>query len=144
MLYRATFADIDVMAAIHAAAFPPKEAWGRDVFSLQLDLPGVFGLLHPAGGMILTRVAADEAEILTIAVTPNARRGGIAASLLSTAMNSAATMGAMAAFLEVAVVNTAALALYTRAGFTQIGRRPNYYTDNTDALVMRCDLTPGC
>jgi ribosomal-protein-alanine N-acetyltransferase len=144
MLYRATLADIDVMAAIHAAAFPPKETWGRDVFSLQLDLPGVFGLLHPAGGMILARVAADEAEILTIAVTPEARRGGIGASLLSAAMSRAATMGAITVFLEVSVVNTAAFALYAKAGFTMVGKRRHYYADNTDALVMRCDVSPGC
>ena len=45
MLYRATSADIDVMAAIHAAAFPPKDAWSREVFGLELDFPGVFGVI---------------------------------------------------------------------------------------------------
>lgn len=139
MLYRATPADIDVMAAIHAAAFPPKEAWGRDVFNIQLNFPGVFGLLHPSGGTILMRVTADEAEILTIAVTPATRRGGIATSLLSEAVTRTAAMGATAIFLEVSVVNSAALALYSRTGFIQVGRRPHYYSDNTDALVMRFD-----
>ncbi len=137
MLYRATSADIDVMAAIHAAAFPPKDAWSREVFGLELDFPGVFGVLHRSGGMILMRVAADEAEILTIAVTPEIRRDGIAASLLSDAMIRAAAMGARAIFLEVSVANTAALALYSRAGFIQVGQRPRYYSDGTDALVMR-------
>jgi len=139
MLYRAGQADIDVMAAIHASAFSPKDAWGRDVFSLQLGFPGVFGLLHPTGGMILMRLAADEAEVLTLAVTPAVRRGGIARSLLFQATTTAAAMGAKSVFLEVSVANIAALALYSRAGFIQAGRRPRYYSDNSDALVMRFD-----
>ncbi len=127
------------MAAIHATAFSPPDAWGRDAFSLQLGFPGVFGLLHPSGGMILMRLAADEAEVLTLAVTPEARRGGIAASLLSEATATAAAMGAKSIFLEVSVTNIAASALYSRAGFIEAGRRPHYYSDNTDALVMRFD-----
>jgi ribosomal-protein-alanine N-acetyltransferase len=143
MLHRATPADIGVMAAIHATAFTPPDAWSRDVFGIHLGLPGVFGLLHPSGGMILMRVASDQAEILTIAVTPEARRAGIATSLLSEATARAAAMGATAIFLEVSVVNIAALALYSRAGFIQVGRRPHYYSDNTDALVMRFDPPGG-
>lgn len=127
------------MAAIHATAFSPPDAWGRDAFSLQLGFPGVFGLLHPSGGMILMRLAADEAEVLTLAVTPEARRGGIATSLLSEATATAAAMGAKSIFLEVSVTNIAASALYSRAGFIEAGRRPHYYSDNTDALVMRFD-----
>ena len=127
------------MAAIHATAFSPPDVWGRDAFNLQLGFPGVFGLLHPSGGMILMRIAADEAEVLTLAVTPEARRGGIAASLLAEATTIAAAMGAKSIFLEVSVTNIAASALYSRAGFTEAGRRPHYYSDNTDALVMRFD-----
>jgi len=139
MLYRATQADVDVMAAIHAAAFVPPDVWSRDVFSLQLELPNVFGLLDPAGGMILMRVAADEAEVLTIAVTPAARRRGVAGALLFEATTRAFGMGAAVIFLEVSVANIAALRLYTRAGFVQVGLRRGYYSDNTDALVLRFD-----
>ena len=46
---RATYADIDILAAIHDAAFPPADAWSGDVFGLQLALPNVFGLLHAVG-----------------------------------------------------------------------------------------------
>ena len=143
MLPRAGQADIAVMAAIHAAAFRPPDAWGRDVFSLQLGHPGVFGLVHPSGGMILMRVVADEAEVLTLAVMPEARRGGVGASLLSEATTIAATMGAQSIFLEVSVANSAAMALYLQAGFITAGRRRYYYSDNTDALVMRLDTIPG-
>jgi ribosomal-protein-alanine N-acetyltransferase len=141
--YRAALADIDLMAAVHASAFAGSDAWSRDVFSLQLALPNVFGLLHPSGGMILARVAADEAEILTLAVNPAARRGGIGAALLREAASLAATMGARAVFLEVSVANIAARQLYSASGFIQAGRRPRYYSDNSDALVLRLDLGEG-
>lgn len=148
MPFPATIADIDAMAAIHADAFPPDDSWPRDVFAQQLGFPGVFGMLHPSGGMILMRVAADEAEILTIAVAHAARRGGVARALLCEATIHAANVGAKAIFLEVSVANIAALRLYTHAGFIQVGRRPRYYSDNTDALVLRFDVvaskqTPG-
>jgi ribosomal-protein-alanine N-acetyltransferase len=142
MLRRATLADTVVMAAIHATGFSPRDAWSRDVFSLQLEMPNVFGLLHPDGGVIVARVAADEAEVLTLAVAPAARRGGIGAALLSEAMTMTAAMGARAVFLEVSVANIAAQRVYTRAGFVQAGLRRHYYSDNTDALVLRLDLNP--
>jgi [ribosomal protein S18]-alanine N-acetyltransferase len=140
VLHRATLADIDVMAAVHASAFAAPDRWSRDVFSLQLALPNVFGLLHAAGGMILVRVAVDEAEILTLAVDLNVRRSGIGAALLQEATTLAATMGVRSVFLEVSVANITAHRLYTRTGFIQAGRRPQYYSDNSDALVLRLDL----
>jgi ribosomal-protein-alanine N-acetyltransferase len=140
MVCRATPADGAVMAAIHATAFPAPDAWRADVFSQQLALPGAFGLLHPSGGMILVRVAADEAEILTLAVAPEARGNRIAAALLQQAAATASAMGATAVFLEVAVGNTAARAAYGRAGFQPVGRRRAYYADLSDALVLRLAL----
>lgn len=137
LLYRATQADIDVMAAIHGSAFAPPDAWSRNVFSLQLGLHNVFGLLHPDGGMILMRLAADEAEVLTIAVSPAVRRRGIASALLAEATTQAAAAGAAAIFLEVSVANIAAMRLYTAAGFHEVGQRRHYYSDGADALVLR-------
>jgi ribosomal-protein-alanine N-acetyltransferase len=140
VLCRAALTDVDVMATVHAAAFPARDAWSRDVFSLQLANPGVFGLLHRSGGVILARVAADEAEILTVAVLPALRRGGIATALLHEATIIAAAMGSRSVFLEVSVTNSAARQVYARAGFAEAGRRPNYYSDNSDALVLRLDI----
>ncbi len=137
---RATLADIDVMAAIHAGAFPPPDAWSRDIFDLHLGQPNVFGLLHPSGGTIMVRFAAGEAEILTLAVLPDARRGGIGRALLRHAMALSASIGVQSVFLEVSVANAAAHRLYVAAGFVPVGRRPRYYTDRSDALVMRLDL----
>jgi [ribosomal protein S18]-alanine N-acetyltransferase len=128
------------MAMIHASAFPRTEAWSRDVFGLQLELPNVFGLLYLSNGLILVRVAADEAEILTLAVEPSVRRSGIGGILLREATTRAEALGARTVFLEVSIGNIAARRLYTRAGFVQVGLRPHYYSDNSDALVLRLDL----
>ena len=138
---RAGQADIDVLAAIHATAFSAGDAWSRDVFDLQLAMPNVFGLIHRDGGLILMRQAADEADVLTLAVVPAARRGGIANALLLEAIDAAARRGVRTVFLEVSTANSAARALYTKTGFSRVGLRRLYYADRSDALVLRLDLT---
>lgn len=142
MLRRAIHADVEVMAAIHAAAFAAADAWSAEVFDLQLAMPNIFGLLHQKGGLILARVAADEAEILTLAVVPAVRRAGLGFALLAAATELATSLSARAIFLEVSATNIAAQALYTRAGFIHAGRRRRYYSDASDALVLRLDIKP--
>jgi ribosomal-protein-alanine N-acetyltransferase len=139
----AGIAHAAAMAAIHHTAFPRGEAWRTDAIALQLALPGVIGWLDWRGGMILARVAADEVEVLTLAVAPAARRQGLGTRLLDAAMALAASRGARVAFLEVSIGNVAARTLYARAGFTPTGRRPRYYADGTDALVLRRTLAPA-
>jgi len=136
-------ADADLMAEIHGAAFPPGESWSRDVMLLQLELPTTFGFVHSRQGMILGRVAADEAEVLTLAVKPGHQRQGIGAALLRAAMERAAGLGAVSMFLEVAVTNNAARALYAAHGFSEAGLRRHYYEDGTDALVLRSIMSDG-
>jgi [ribosomal protein S18]-alanine N-acetyltransferase len=142
MLRRAIQADNKVMAAIHAAAFAPADAWSAEVFDLQLAMPNIFGLLHQKGGMILAQVVADEAEILTLAVVPTVRRTGLGFGLLAAAIDLATSLSARAIFLEVSITNIAARALYTKAGFIQAGQRRRYYSDASDALVLRFDIKP--
>ena len=139
-LQHATMAHVACKAAIHADAFPPREAWGEDAIALQLAMPGVFGLLHAQGGMILARVTEDEAEVLTLAVAPEVRRQGVARALLEGAMAAAREQAARTMVLEVAIGNTAARGLYERAGFVEAGRRPRYYADGGDALILRARL----
>jgi ribosomal-protein-alanine N-acetyltransferase len=140
-LERAGVSHAAAMASIHRMAFPPDEIWGTDAFALQLALPGVFGWLDPHGGMILARVTADQAEVLTFAVIAKARRQGIGARLLDATLRLAEAQGARTAFLEVSISNTTALALYARAGFVPVGIRPRYYADGTDAMVLRRALS---
>ena len=125
------------MAALHAAAFPPGERWGADALAVQLGLPGAAGWLQGADGFVLFRVAADEAEILTLAVHPDRQRRGVGRALLGAALASAASSGARSMFLEVAETNAPACRLYAAAGFTEVGRRPRYYRGGRDALVLR-------
>jgi ribosomal-protein-alanine N-acetyltransferase len=129
-----------VLGAIHAAAFPAAEAWSVTMFAAQLGLPGVFALLDEAGGMILVRVAADESEILTLAVAPQARRRGLGRALVQAALDAATQAGAATMFLEVSDRNEAALTLYEAAGFRATGRRRRYYVDGTDAVTMAATL----
>lgn len=95
-------------------------------------------------GFVLSRMAADEAEILTIGVAPLARRKGIAGLLLSTHLGRLTAAGTRRVFLEVDHENHAALALYASFGFQKVGERKAYYRraegDSAKALVMRRDL----
>jgi ribosomal-protein-alanine N-acetyltransferase len=139
----ATWGHAGVMAEIHRTAFPATEAWSRDVMLLQLGMQATFGLVYSRAGMILGRVTVDEAEILTLAVDPGQRRRGIGTALLGAAMARATKLGAAFMFLEVAVTNDAARALYAAHGFTEAGLRRHYYTDGTDALILRSTLATG-
>lgn len=137
---RAGLAHGAALAAIHAAAFPEGERWDAAVMAAQLVLPGVFGWIDGRGGMVLARVVADEAEILTLGVAAGARRVGLGRALLAAAMAEAAAVGAAQMFLEVSAGNAAALGLYAGAGFAAVGRRLAYYPDGSDAMVLRVVL----
>jgi ribosomal-protein-alanine N-acetyltransferase len=129
-------AQAPVLARIHAAAFPPAEAWGAAAIAALLATPGTAALLSGRAGMAMLRVAADEAEILTLAVRPAARRRGIGRGLLAATLRVAAEAGAARMLLEVAEANHAARSLYSAAGFAPVGRRPRYYPDGGDALLL--------
>ncbi len=143
MLEPATAAHAGALAFIHARAFPAGERWGADTMLLQLELPGVFGWIAPLGGMILARVAADEAEVLTLAVDPALQRRGTGGALIAEAIRTAASRGARSMVLEVAEANGAARALYAGFGFAEVGRRPRYYRGGVDALVLRAVIPCG-
>ena len=142
--------DLDRAAALHAEAFVPwgERAWTRQDVAELLVSPGVAGLLLEVdggdAGLAICRVAADEAELLTIAVRPAYRRRGAARHLLTAAIDHARSAGARALFLEVATDNPGARALYELAGFCAIGNRPAYFRRGdrpaADALVMRLGL----
>ncbi|HWD26795.1 MAG TPA: GNAT family N-acetyltransferase [Rhizomicrobium sp.] len=133
--------DLAALAAIHAACFP--DPWDAKALADLLATPGTV-LVARAGGFILARAAAGEAEILTLAVAPDARRHGVATSLVREAASHTQQQGAEALFLEVACGNDAARALYAGLGFVEAGRRKAYYTAGRavpeDALVLRANL----
>ena len=130
--------NVAELAALHAAAF--TDAWRESAIRDLFATPGVFALTAPEG-FILACVVGGEAEILTLAVAPAARRKGFARALVRSAADHAATLGATSLFLEVSVRNDAAQALYRGLGFVTVGRRKAYYADE-DADILRLPLPP--
>jgi [ribosomal protein S18]-alanine N-acetyltransferase len=128
------------MAAIHAACFTSPRPWSEGEFRDLIGDALILRALHGTQGFALARAVAGEAELLTIAVEPDCRRGGIGGQLLAQVTEQSRTKGAQVMFLEVAEGNAPAIALYTRAGFHLAGRRPRYYDDRIDALIYRMVL----
>jgi ribosomal-protein-alanine N-acetyltransferase len=130
-----------VLAALHARCFTSPRPWNEAEFADILADPLAFLLVEGDAGFLLGRAVAGEAELLTIAVAPEARQRGLGRKLVSRFLYQARLRGAETAFLEVAEDNTAAKTLYARAGFTEAGRRRGYYRAPTgqavDALVLR-------
>ena len=144
--------DLDLASRLHGEAFVPlgERVWTRQDMAGLLASPGVAGWALLSGGaaigFALCRVAADEAELLTIAVEPNQRRRGAGRALLAAVTAHARAVGARSLFLEVGADNTAARSLYAQVGFREVGRRAAYYTRPTgraDALVLRLTLIDG-
>lgn len=140
-------ADCALLAELHAAGFP-EDPWSAESLATLLAMPGAAGALAvdadgPAG-FALWRVAADEAEIVTLCIRPAARRRGHARALMEAAMASCAAAGARRLILEVAAGNAAAESLYGGLGFRQTGRRPAYYRRigraPVDALLLEAAL----
>lgn len=127
------------MAAIHASAFTFPRPWSAAEISDLMASPGVFACTEP-GGFVLGRVILDEAELLTIAVSPALRLQGKGRRLLVGFGDAARARGATTGFLEVAADNTGALALYAAVGWRPTGRRKGYYRtaagDRVDAVLM--------
>jgi ribosomal-protein-alanine N-acetyltransferase len=145
-LSEATPRDAAAIAALHAVSF--HRGWSeQEIERMTLDRNVV---THRATvgsrliGFIISRRATDEAEILSVAVAPARRGKGIARRLLDLHMRRLAGLGTRTLFLEVGEDNTAALRLYRRAGFREVGRREGYYVDDAGnrsaALVLRRDL----
>lgn len=140
--------DAAGMARIHQAGF--AHGWDENALRLLMEKPGCLALaaFESAGevvGFVITRQAADEAELLTIAIDPKRRRQGIAARLLAHAFQLSRLRGVRYMYLEVASGNKGAIALYRNNGFIEVGRRQAYYQLSRktpeDALVLRKDLS---
>lgn len=135
----------DALAALHARAFTTPRSWSAKEFAGWLADPLAFLLVEGDAGFLLGRAVAGEAELLTVAVAPEARGRGLGQRLVSRFLYQARLRGAEVAFLEVAEDNAPARRVYSRAGFTQTGRRRGYYRTPegrpVDALVMQRVLT---
>lgn len=131
-------------AAAEAAQWPPES------YARLAESPGGLVLVCEASGQpvafLAARQAADEAEILNIAVHRDLRRKGVASTLLLAALDEFRRASIARVFLELRESNLPALTLYNRHGFTPSGRRKAYYHHPTeDAVCMLRELTgsPG-
>jgi len=137
----------EACARLHAQGF--AHPWSKGEVAELIVSPSTLAAaaLDPVDGrlrgFILSRLAADEAEILTIAVEAASQGKGVGRALLSENLRQAANAGAKTIFLEVDKMNAPAVALYERLGFVKVGERPGYYRRNdgrAPAVIMRKTL----
>ncbi|WP_298260810.1 ribosomal protein S18-alanine N-acetyltransferase [Bradyrhizobium sp.] len=139
--------DAAALARIHSASF--HRGWGEDEFERMLSERNTLVHRLRTGqkivGFSVSRLGADEAEILSIAVAETHRGRGLSSGLLLAHLGHLAGRGVRTVFLEVEENNQPARRLYQRAGFSVVGRRERYYQqsggDALNALVMQRDLS---
>jgi [ribosomal protein S18]-alanine N-acetyltransferase len=139
--------DATRLAQLHGASF--HRGWGEAEFETMLSerntLVDRLRLGRKIIGFAVSRMAADEAEILSIAVATDHRGRGLSRNLLLTHLGHLAGRGVRAVFLEVEENNQPARRLYQRAGFAVVGRRERYYREangeQLNAVLMRRDLS---
>jgi ribosomal-protein-alanine N-acetyltransferase len=134
--------DSAAITAVHGASF--QRGWGEDEIHRLLIERNVVAHRATMGrkfiGFILSRLAAGEAEILSVAIAPAWRGRALARPLLDLHLRRLAGLGVRSVFLDVDKSNAPARALYKRAGFREVGQRQGYYVGGATALVLRRDL----
>ena len=144
----ATPDDVAAVTALEAEVFGP-DAWSAE--SVHEELTGerrhAVVAVSASGdgsgevvGYAVTLRSDDVLDLQRIAVAPAHRRSGLARQLLDAVRSAGPAAGAHRMLLEVSDGNAAALAFYVAEGFVQIDRRPRYYRDGSDALVLRAPL----
>jgi ribosomal-protein-alanine N-acetyltransferase len=140
--------QLEPILAIEQQSF--RWPWGRLSFEGELSCRNACNLVVKSSengfkdriiAYAFWRVAAEELHILKIAVAPAWREKRIGTRLTELCLKMGVEHGATSAYLEVRPTNEAAVALYQKLGFNEIGRRHNYYRDSKeDALVMMKNL----
>ena len=131
--------DADVLVVLERDTFG-SDAWSQGQVEAELTAPTRHVFVAESDGETIgyaaIAVAGDVADLTRIAVANSARRRGIASALLATLHETAEQAGAGRMLLEVAESNASARAFYAVRGYTEISRRPAYYADGGDALVL--------
>jgi len=143
----ATLRDAPRLAQLHGASF--HQGWAEGEFESMVaernTLVHRLRLGRKTIGFAVSRMGADEAEILSIAIEAGHRGRGLSRNLLLTHLGHLAGRGVRRIFLEVEENNVPARRLYEKAGFTVVGRRERYYRhengEQLNALLMRRDLS---
>jgi len=144
----ATTGDAEALARLHETAF--YRGWPASEFAAYVSdpdrTPGYAAIdkKRRLAGFAMLRLAADEAELLTIVVDPKWRGKGVGAALLRATLDDLLMSPVRRMFLEVETDNRPAIALYNTFGFTEIAQRKGYYAKPdgapATALVMRREL----
>ena len=132
------------IAALHADIFPPEQAWSAADFVTLLteNSTEILGLRNGSklAAIAVFQLIQPQAELLTFGVGTSWQRQGFAQALLDQSMRHLARLKIEQVILDVAADNTAAISLYAQFGFTEDGRRQNYYrrrdTTAIDAILM--------
>lgn len=140
-LKQMTPADISAAHAIERAAYPtpPKRDFAHELEYNRLAhylLLWISATSPQPIGVTGYWLMAGEAHIITVAVHPNWQQRGLGEFLLLGLLEDAQTHQADVATLEVRRSNQAAIALYSKCGFAQVGERPGYYDNGEDALIL--------
>jgi [ribosomal protein S18]-alanine N-acetyltransferase len=132
-------ADLETVRKL-LSGVPEAAAWSAEDYRLALQQNLSMRVAEEEGivcGLVVFRTMADEAEILNLAVDSTRRRRGIGSRLMKDALAACKAAGANKIFLEVRDSNQAAQKFYLRMGFTEVGRRREYYSRPLeDALVL--------
>lgn len=139
----AAAADLDAIVSIHES-HPHLPPWSREQFAADLTSSRrLLRVVEDAGavrGYYSLAILPPEAELLMIAVHPEAARRGLGKALLADALSAARENGCSTVRLEVSARNAAARDLYAAAGGRIVGCRTKYYNDGSDALLLELRL----
>ncbi|MBI4422226.1 MAG: GNAT family N-acetyltransferase [Elusimicrobia bacterium] len=135
--------DLDALLALQAA-WPGTPPWTRAHFAAELDAERGRLLVFDEGlgpeAFAALRLVPPESELTLVAVRPDRLRRGLARRLLERIHDLARAAGCASCALEVSEANGPARALYASLGYRVVGRRPKYYNDASDAVLMALDL----
>ncbi len=137
--------DAPVIADLEKLCF--SDPWSEKSIASEIDNPLSYWLVAEEQGELVGYVGSqsvlDAADMMNLAVSPAYRRQGIAKALVDVLTSHLLENNVIALLLEVRVSNDAAIALYEKLGFVQVGRRPKYYHNpREDALILRKELKP--
>ena len=133
--------DLGALTALERQLFG-ADAWSEQMVSDELENLVVAEVDDELIGYATSRVTGDVADLTRVAVLRDKQRSGIGHALVQHVKARARTANRM--LLEVSETNAAALKFYAAEGFVEIDRRPRYYRDGSDALVLRLPLGPAC
>ena len=131
--------DLDAIAELERVSFPVP--WKREFFASEVGAAYRFNRVVRAAdgtlaGYVFCAFAGPEIHVNKIAVDPRFRRQGVARLLMGEVFDLSARISAEEIYLEVRPSNDPARSFYLSLGFCDVGRRPQYYADGEDALVM--------